>query len=114
MTQQSLFRPGSGNREVATVQERLLARVDDPETSRDAAAKVVESGQMDTSRGKFLALLAAHPAGLTCNEAGALLPPRTGNTTWATEFNKRVAVWEHWGEIVCVGERDGARVWGVR
>ena len=40
MTQQSLFRPGSGNREVPTVQERLLARVDDPETSRDAAARV--------------------------------------------------------------------------
>jgi len=40
MTQQSLFRPGSGNREVATVQERILSRTDDPETSREAARKV--------------------------------------------------------------------------
>lgn len=35
MTQQSLFTPGEGGREIAT---RLLHRAHDPQTSRDAAA----------------------------------------------------------------------------
>ena len=38
MMQGTLFNPGAGNIEQPTVQERLLARADDPETSKAAAA----------------------------------------------------------------------------
>ena len=40
MTQLSLLSPGAGNIETPTVQARVLARADDPATSKAAASKV--------------------------------------------------------------------------
>ena len=45
MSQQSLFAPGSANRE-EPIQVRLLARATDPATSKQAAQRVVESGRL--------------------------------------------------------------------
>lgn len=48
MTQQSLFAPGTANRE--TVQAKLLARREDAETSKLAARRLVESGRLTTQQ----------------------------------------------------------------
>ena len=56
MSQQSLFAPGSANRE-EPIQVRLLARATDPATSKQGAQRVVESGRLTSSQEGCLAIV---------------------------------------------------------
>jgi len=54
--QLTLLNPGQGGRETPSVQERLLARREDPVTSKTAARTMVESGKL-TEQQKWAWLL---------------------------------------------------------
>lgn len=110
MEQGTLFSPvGPTRTETATVQERLISRRGDPETSRSAARRVVRSEKVNTSWGIFKHILEQHGP-LTCNEASRHL---ADHSYWAVEFNKRVKMWDTERLIECSGERDGSRLWAL-
>ena len=105
MTQQSLL-TNTAQGEIAT---RLLARREDPETSKAAARRVVERHQPKGSLALFLRLLMVRS--LTTREAGVLADP--GNALyWHWEFAKRTHAWHVAGHIELRGEvKAGGRVW---
>jgi hypothetical protein len=114
-SQLGMFAPGSGGREASTVQARLLARTDDPATSKRAAKKIVHRGD-DSSLGEFLNVL-LQSGELTCKEAAQRVHLIAGYSAdyWNSEFNKRVKSWAVAGHIELTGdERGGGRVWRVR
>ena len=118
MTRQGgLFSPGSANRE-EPVQARLLARRDDPATSKQATKRVVRSGRQQKSLWIFLFLLRLHGP-LTAKQAGACQGDYRTDY-WQVEFCKRTDAWMKAGHIRVARDAegrerviDGSRVWEV-
>ena len=118
MTRQGvLFSPGSANRE-EPIQARVLARRDDPATSKQATKRVVRSGRQQKSLWIFLFLLRLHGP-LTAKQAGACQGDYRTDY-WQVEFCKRTDAWMKAGHIRVARDAegrerviDGSRVWEV-
>ncbi len=112
MTQLSLLTPGSGGIETPTVQERLLARADDPDTSKAAASKV--AAHLSESQERALWYIQIYGPGTLREIAEAALDDMAIVDAVALyhELARRVSELRRNGLVRLTGEiREGCRVW---
>lgn len=112
MTQFSLFSPGVGGLEQPTVQERLLARADDPVTSKAAAVTV--AAHLSESQERALWHIQLYGPGTLREIADAALDDMAIVDAVALyhELARRAPELRRDGLVRLTGElREGCRVW---